>query len=97
MNNKMKEVAIILAFFHSFEKMHLPRIVGIKLKLVHGNAVDEYELVYLTEALEHITMLLPYLDRYPAYKPVVAKVMNYYRLVVDEVIANEKLATINYN
>lgn len=87
--NKIKDIGLIVVFFHSFEKMHLPRIAGIQLKLVHGNAIDEYELVYLTEALEHISMLLPYIDQRPEYKPVIAKVMSYYRLVVDEVIANE--------
>ncbi len=91
---KIKDIAIILVFFHSFEKMHLPRIAGIKLKLVHGNAIEEYELVYLTEALDHISLLLPYIDQRPEFKPVAAKVMNYYRLIVADVIANEKSATM---
>ncbi len=87
---KTKDVGIILLFFQGFEQRHMPRISRIKLKLVNGNVIEETELVYLTEALDHIRMLLPYMDRYPEYKPVVAKVMNYYRMVVDEVIANEK-------
>jgi hypothetical protein len=89
---KIKDVGIILVFFQHFEKIHLPRIAGIELKMVHGKAINESELVHITDALDQVSMLFPYIERHPEFKPVVAKVMNYYRLIVADVIANEKSA-----
>ncbi len=90
MDKKTEDTGVILVLLESFEKQRLPRIIEIKLKLDYGDIINEFELEYLSEALHDARMLLPYLDRHPEYQPLVAKIIHYYKLVVDEALANEK-------
>ena len=90
MDKKTVDTGVILVLLESFEKQRLPRIIEIKLKLDYGDIINEFELEYLSEALHDARMLLPYLDRHPEYQPLVAKIIHYYKLVVDEALANEK-------
>ena len=90
MDKKTEDTGVILVLLESFEKQRLPRIIEIKLKLDYGDIINEFELEYLSEALHDARMLLPYLDRHPEYQPLVAKIIHYYKLVVDEALANER-------
>ncbi len=90
MDKKFVDTGIILVLLKGFEKQRLPRIIEIKLKLDYGETINEFELEYLSEALHDARMLLPYLERHPEYKPLLAKVIHFYKTVVDEALANEK-------
>jgi len=93
MQKNNKEIGIILVLLEHFEKKNLPQMDDVREKLENGCRIDEVAIRSITEALDHISKLQPYVERYPEYKVVVAKVMAYYGLVVSEVIANEKLLT----
>ena len=90
MDKKTEDTGVILVLLESFEKQRLPRIIDIKLKLDYGDIINEFELEYLSEALHDARMLLPYLDRHPEYQPLVAKIIHYYKVVIDEALANER-------
>ncbi len=90
MDKKTKDTGVILVLLESFEKQRLPRIIDIQLKLEYGDIINEFELEYLSEALHDARMLLPYLDRHPEYRALVAKIIHYYKVVIDEALANER-------
>lgn len=90
MDKKIEDTGVILVLLESFEKQRLPRIIDIKLKLDYGDIINEFELQYLSEALHDARMLFRYLDRHPEYRALVTKIIHYYKLVVDEALANER-------
>ncbi|MFV9615409.1 MAG: hypothetical protein ACNYZG_05595 [Gammaproteobacteria bacterium] len=90
MDKKTEDTGVILVLLESFEKQRLPRIIEIKLKLEYGDIINEFELEYLSEALHDVRMLFPYLDRHPEYQALVAKIIHFYKLVLDEALANER-------
>lgn len=90
MDKEFVDTGIILVLLKGFEKQRLPRVIEIKLKLDYGETLNKFELEYLSEALHDARMLFRYLDRHPEYRALVTKIIHYYKLVVDEALANER-------
>ena len=90
MDKKTEDTGVILALLESFKKQRLPRVIDIKLRLDYGEVINEFELEYLSEALHDARILFLYLDRHPEYRPLVAKIIHYYKVVIDEALANER-------
>ncbi len=90
MNKKIEDTGIILVVLERSEKQRLPRFMGIKLKFDQGKTINEFDIEYISEAMHDARMLFPYMDRHPEYKPLIARVIHYYKLVIDDAVANEK-------
>ena len=90
MDKKTKDTGVILALLESFENQRLPRIINIKRKLDYGEILNEFDIEYLSEALHDTRTLFPYLEQHHEYRPLTAKIIHYYKSVIDEALANEK-------
>lgn len=89
MDKKIKDTGTILVLLECFEKQHLPAMINIKKKLSAGKDINEHEIEHLGKSLHKASMLLPYMDRYPEYKLLIAKIIQYNTEVVAEALANE--------
>lgn len=90
MSNQLNDTGVILVMIQRFERQRLPRIIKIKERLDDGNRLTEFEIEYMSEALQDARSLLPYLDRHQEYKPLFARVIHYYKVIADKALANEE-------
>ena len=91
MDPKQHDTGIIIVLLQDFEQQRLPRIIAIEQRLDNGGNLSEFEIDYLSEALHDARKILPYLDRQQEYRPLLAKVMHYYKEITDTALSNEKL------
>lgn len=90
MNHSTNEIGIILVAIERLEKQHLPWIIDIKNQLDQGNPINDIDMDYLSNAIHDAQLILPYIDRHPEYEPLIAKVMHYYKIIIDEAVSNER-------
>jgi len=91
MDPKQHDTGIIIVLLQRFEKQRLPLIVEMELRLENGDNLSEFDIDYLSDALHDARKILPYLDRHQEYRPLLAKVMHYYKEITDTALSNEKL------
>ncbi len=91
MDPKQHDTGIIIVLLQDFEQQRLPRIIAMEQRLDNGGNLSEFEIDYLSEALHDARKILPYLDRHQEYRPLLAKVMHYYKEITDTALSNEKL------
>lgn len=92
MNINNNDTGIILVVIERFEKQRLPWLVDIQLKLDHGDLLNDIDIGYLSDLVHDARFMLPYLDRHPEYEPLFAKVMHYYRTIIEQALVNEKFS-----
>jgi len=90
MDQQQHDIGIIIVLLQRFEQQRLPRIIAIEQRLDNGGNLSEFEIDYLSEALHDASKILPYLDRHQEYRPLLAKVMHYYKEITDTALSNEK-------
>ena len=91
MDPKQHDTGIIIVLLQDFEQQRLPRIIAMEQRLDNGDNLSEFEIDYLSEALQDTRKILPYLDRHQEYRPLLAKVMHYYKEITNTALSNEKL------
>ena len=87
---KTDDTGIIMVIVEWFQKQRLPRVMEIKAKLDRGEALNEFDIEYLSEAIHDNCGFVPYLGRHPEYQALVSKVIHYYKQITDDALANEK-------
>ena len=90
MSTPSDDTGIIQVILERFEKQRLPRMIEIKQQLDEGNKINEFELEYLSAALHDARTLLPILERHPEYEPLLSRIFQYYKIITDEALGNEK-------
>lgn len=94
MNAHNRDIGSITVIIQRMVKQHLPRIDDINNKLDAGQSLNDYDVARLSDAINDVKLLSPYIERHPEYKPLIAKVIHYYDVISDKALAltirNEK-------
>lgn len=83
------DIGVILVVLDRFERQRLPWLSDMQQKMDHGEPLNEFDIEYLSEALEDIRYFIPYMERNPEYKPLFARVIHYYKLITDRALTVE--------
>lgn len=94
MNANNRDIGSITVVIQRMVKQHLPRIDELNNKFDAGQTLNDYDVALLSDAINDVKLLSPYIERHPEYKPLIAKVIHYYSVMSDKALAltvkNEK-------
>lgn len=78
-----EDAGLIAVLLERLNKQRLPRLLSLIEKLEGGEALDDYDLAYLRDAIEHTRNIIPIIERNPEYQPLWTKVFELYKDISD--------------
>jgi hypothetical protein len=89
MQHRDFDTGIIIVILDRFEKQRLPWMLDMQRKMELGVPLNDIDIEFLSSALDDIRNFMPYMERNPEFKPLLAKVIHYYKLITDKALTIE--------
>lgn len=90
MSDESKDEAIIQVLAERFESRRLPRALALKEQVDKGEPLTEHDLHFLEEVFKDAHDIQLLLDRHPEWQPLAAKMIHFYKEILDKAQENEK-------
>jgi hypothetical protein len=79
-----------MVLLERLETQRLPRALALKERVDQGERLHDDDLAFLEEVFADTRQVKPFLDRYPQYRELAARVVNLYKEITDKALENEK-------
>ena len=89
MTDTSKEQGVVQALLDRFQKLILPRALGMKERVDAGEKLSSLDMEFLKEVIDAANKARPMLDRHPEYKPLVARAIHLYNEITAQALENE--------
>lgn len=93
MSEPSQDAGIIAVVGERLMKQRLPRLEQINTQLDRGEALTDFDIRYLKQALEDAQGNRALIERNPDLQEVAGQVMHLYKVIMDKAVANEKNRT----
>ena len=84
------EETVLRALLVTFEKHKLPRALIIKAKVDKGDLLNDWEVVFLQEAIAEANRTKPLVDRHPELQALYAHAVCLYDEITTQALKNEQ-------
>lgn len=92
MSESSKDSGVILALVKRFETQRLPRALAIKEKVDQGEVLDDADIEFLNQVFEDSRYVTPLLEKHPEWQPLISRVVDLYKEIMDKATENERRA-----
>lgn len=90
MNDQATAQNLIEMLMQRFETEHLDRILELRRSVADGQTLTDYEQSFLEDVCREAMDSKPFVDRFPEYQPLYARVVNLYHEITTQALANEQ-------
>ena len=92
MNESSKDTGVATALLTRFTTQRFPKILALKEKVDRGERLDDFDLAFLHDVMDHAREVKPLVDRHPEYQEVYAQAISLYGEITGKALENEKTA-----
>ena len=89
MSEPSQDAGIIAVIGERLLKQRLPRLEQINTQLDRGEALTDFDIRYLKQALEDAQGNRALIERNPDLQEIAGQVMHLYKVIMDKAVANE--------
>ena len=90
MSESSQDLGLIMVLLKRLETQRLPRALALKARVDRGERLYDTDIAFLEEVFADTREIKPFLDRYPQYRELAARVVNLYKEITDKALENEK-------
>lgn len=90
MSESSQDLGLITVLLERLETQRLPRALSLKERVDRGERLHDSDLAFLEEVFADASKVKPFLDRYPQYQELAARLVSLYKEITDKALANEK-------
>ncbi len=90
MSESSQDLGLITVLLKRLETQRLPRALALKERVDRGERLYDSDLAFLEEVFADTRQVKPFLDGYPQYQELAARMVNLYKEITDKALENEK-------
>ena len=90
MSESSQDLGLIKVLLKRLETQRLPRALALKERVDRGERLYDSDLAFLEEVFADTRQVKPFLDGYPQYHELAARMVNLYKEITDKALENEK-------
>ena len=90
MSNSSEDLGLVTVLLRRLEQQRLPRALELKEKVDRGERLNDTDMAFLKVVFADANKIKPLLERHPEHHPLVSRVMNLYKEIMDRALENEK-------
>jgi hypothetical protein len=90
MSESSQDLGLITVLLKRLQTQRLPRALALKERVDRGERLTDFDLAFLKEVFADTGQVKPFLDRYPEYRELAARLVNLYKEITDKALENEK-------
>ena len=94
MNESSHDLGVITVILERLETQHLPRALTLKARVDRGERLYDTDIAFLEEVLADADKVKPFLDRYPQYQDLAARIASLYKEITDKALKNEEASQV---
>ena len=85
-----KDDSLIAVLLERFKKQRLPRLLGLKEKVISGEKLNDFDIAFLEEVFKSANEIFPIADRHPEYQDLMAKAIHLHHEITEQALKNER-------
>lgn len=90
MTETSHDIGLITVLLQRMETQRLPRALTLKEKVDRGERLADADLTFLEEVFADTRDIKPFLDRYPEYHALAARMVHLYQEITAKALENEQ-------
>jgi hypothetical protein len=90
MSEESEDQGIIQVIVDRMEKQRLPIALELQEKVNRGDTLNDLDLEFLDNVLHDSQKIRAMLDKYPAWQPLAARMVNLYNEITTKALENEQ-------
>lgn len=90
MSEESEDQGIIQVIVDRMEKQRLPIALELQEKVNRGETLNDLDLEFLDNVLHDSQKIRAMLDKYPAWQPLAARMVNLYNEITTKALENEQ-------
>jgi hypothetical protein len=90
MSEESEDQGIIQVIVDRMEKQRLPIALELQEKVNRGDTLNDLDLEFLDNVLHDYQKIRAMLDKYPAWQPLAARMVNLYNEITTKALENEQ-------
>ncbi len=93
MSESSQDQGLITVLLQRLETQRLPRALILKERVDRGERLYDADLAFLEEVFADSRQIKPFLDRYPQYQELAARMVNLYKEITAKALENEQASS----
>jgi hypothetical protein len=81
---------LIQVLMQRFETEHLDRVLALRDSVAAGQPLSDTDQAFLEDVFREAMDSKPFVDRFPEYQPLYARVVHLYHDITSQALANEQ-------
>jgi hypothetical protein len=90
MSEETVDQGVIQAIVDRLEKLRLPMALELQDKVNKGETLNDLDLAFLEGVMNDARKISGMLDKYPAWQPLAARMVNLYNEITTKALENEQ-------
>ena len=90
MSESSQDLGLITVLLERLETQRLPRALALKARVDRGERLYDTDIAFLEEVFADAGKVKPFLDRYPEYQDLAARIVSLYKEITAKALENEK-------
>ncbi len=90
MTDSSHDLGLITVLLQRMETQRLPRALTLKEKVDRGERLADADLAFLKDVFADTRQIKPFLDRYPQYRELAARMATLYQEITAKALENEQ-------
>ena len=90
MSESSQDLGLIMVLLKRLETQRLPRVLALKERVDRGERLHDTDIAFLQEVFADAGKVKPFLDHYPEYHELAARMVNLYKEITAKALENEK-------